>query len=67
MPCYREYYTWLLVSASDKGDKVTCKAEIIAITVDKGRLSQDGMEGRGRQAEEFSEEDKKEKETVKGG
>lgn len=46
----------LQVSAIDKG---TGKGEKITITADKGRLSQDEIDRMVREAEEFSEEDKK--------
>jgi len=49
------------VSAQDKG---TGKAESIQITADKGRLSQEEIERMVREAEEFAEEDKMEKEKV---
>merc|ERR1711935_1269907 len=49
------------VGAEDKG---TGKTEAITITADKGRLSEDEIERMVREAEEFAEEDKLQKETI---
>merc|ERR1712025_967575 len=49
------------VSAAGKG---TGKSESIQITADKGRLSQEEIERMVREAEEFAEEDKIQKETI---
>merc|ERR1712070_467951 len=51
----------LQVSAADKG---TGKSEKIAITADKGRLSQEEIERMVQEAEEFAEEDKKVQEKI---
>jgi len=49
------------VAAEDKG---TGKSEKITITADKGRLSEDEIERMVREAEEFADEDKAQKETI---
>jgi len=49
------------VAAEDKG---TGKSEKITITADKGRLSEDEIERMVREAEEFADEDKQQKETI---
>jgi len=49
------------VGAEDKG---TGKSEAITITADKGRLSEEEIERMVREAEEFAEEDKLQKETI---
>jgi heat shock protein 5 len=49
------------VGAQDKG---TGKEEKITITADKGRLSEEEIERMVREAEEFAEEDKLQKETI---
>jgi heat shock protein 5 len=49
------------VGAEDKG---TGKSEKITITADKGRLSEEEIERMVREAEEFAEEDKLQKETI---
>jgi len=51
----------LNVQAEDKG---TGKKERITITADKGRLSQDDIERMIKEAEEFAEEDKNQKEKI---
>jgi heat shock protein 5 len=51
----------LHVSAEDKG---TGKSEAITITADKGRLSDDEIERMVREAEQYADEDKKNKETI---
>jgi len=51
----------LNVQAQDKG---TGKSEKITITADKGRLSQDEIARMVKEAEEYADEDKKQKETV---
>lgn len=51
----------LNVKAEDKG---TGKAEKITITNDKGRLSQEEIERMVSEAEEFADEDKKQKEKI---
>merc|ERR1712194_901953 len=45
-------------------DKDSGKTEAITITADKGRLSEDEIERMVREAEEFAEEDKLQKETI---
>jgi len=49
------------VQAEDKG---TGKSEKITITADKGRLSEEEIERMVREAEEFADEDKAQKETI---
>jgi endoplasmic reticulum chaperone BiP len=53
----------LQVSAEDKG---TGKAEKITITAEKGRLSAEEIERMVKEAEEFADEDKKQKDKVDG-
>jgi len=45
-------------------DKATGKSEKITITADKGRLSEEEIERMVKEAEEFAEEDKTQKETI---
>ena len=53
----------LSISASDKG---TGKTESLTITSEKGRLSDEEVERMVREAEEFAEQDKAEKDKVQG-